>query len=140
MSRLIERALIAVIAGMVVCYGGGTLWHAIRAAYPPAEPTVLDLVRVCGYEGRRRVGAPSPECGAVFHDAERQLGAQQFVLRVAESHQADGLCAREFVEMGVVGRAAEFAVWAASLPPGAQRSVSAHRLIQTKVRTAYRYG
>ena len=89
MAKLMEGVLIVAIAGMVVWYGGGTLWQAARAAHPPPEPTTLDQVRDCGYEGRQRVREPTAECGAVFEDALRQLGAQQVVLAVSGSHRAD---------------------------------------------------
>ena len=140
MAKLMEGVLIVAIAGMVVWYGGGTLWQAARAAHPPPEPTTLDQVRDCGYEGRQRVREPTAECGAVFEDALRQLGAQQFILAVSGSHRADDLCARAFAEMDVAGRAAKFAGWAAPLPPAAQRLMPAHLLIRMEVRNTYRCG
>ena len=143
MAKLMEWVLIVAIVaivGMVAWYGGGMLWHVARAAHPPMEPTTLDQVRECGYEGRRRVRAPTADCGAVFDDVLLQLGARQFILAVNGSHRADDLCAREFVEMDVAGRAAKFAGWAAPLPPGAQRLMPAHTLIQMEVLNAYRCG
>lgn len=86
MAKLMEPVLIVVIVVMVASYGGGTLSQAGRAAHPPPEPTTLDQVRQCGYEGRQRVRAPTADCGAVFDDALHQLGAQQFILAVSGSH------------------------------------------------------
>ena len=140
MGRLIEGMLVVAIVGMLVWYGGGMLWQAARAAHAPVEPTTLDQVRECGYEGRRRVRAPTGDCGEVFEDALRQLGAQQFLLAASGWHRADDLCAREYVEMDVAGRAEKFAEWAARLPREAQRLMPAHVLIRMEVRTAYRCG
>ncbi|MCY3812380.1 MAG: hypothetical protein OXH15_11345 [Gammaproteobacteria bacterium] len=138
MGKLMEGVLVMAIVGIVGWYAGDLLWQAGKAAHPPPEPTALDQVRECGYEGRRSVRTPTAECGEVFNDALRQLGAQQFVLAVGGLHQAGDLCARGFVEMDVAGRAAMFAGWAAPLPPSAQRVMPAHTLIQMEVRNKYR--